>query len=138
MLRETTIIDTLAATTPIKEKSAPIRQELTVIAIKNLAVPAAGQKTYIDSSVESFGVRVSAGGAKTFIVQGRVKGAKNPTRLRIGRVNSMSLKEAAHRQLPDGDIVPQTSASRAPTEGRAPLYVLYVMLIVVWNELPHG
>jgi hypothetical protein len=51
------------------DKSAPIRLKLTDIGIK-------------DSIVEPFGVRVSAGGAKTFIVQGRIGGEKNPTRLK--------------------------------------------------------
>ena len=39
---------------------------LTDLAVKNLAAPERGQRTYLDRSIAGFGVRVSQGGTKTF------------------------------------------------------------------------
>ena len=63
---------------------------LTDLQIKRLKVPDQGQKTYFDASLRGFGVRVSQGGAKTFIV---LLG-KDRRRRTIGRYPDMSLSEA--------------------------------------------
>ncbi len=63
---------------------------LTDLQIKKLKAPEKGQKTYFDKSLRGFGVRVSQGGTKTFIVlQG-----KDRKRRTIGRYPDMSLSEA--------------------------------------------
>ncbi len=63
---------------------------LTDLQIKKLQAPEKGQKTYFDKSLRGFGVRVSQGGTKTFIVlQG-----KDRKRRTIGRYPEMSLSEA--------------------------------------------
>lgn len=41
---------------------------LTDLKIKHLKAPDTGQKTYYDSPLPDFGVRVSQGGTKTFVV----------------------------------------------------------------------
>jgi hypothetical protein len=41
---------------------------LTDLKIKRLKAPDTGQKTYYDSPLPDFGVRVSQGGTKTFVV----------------------------------------------------------------------
>lgn len=58
--------------------------------LKVLPRPEAGQTTYWDQSLSSFGVRVSQGGAKSFVV---VYGP-NRTRKTIGRYPTISLKQA--------------------------------------------
>src|SRR6056297_1336492 len=63
---------------------------LTDLQIKRLKVPEQGQKTYFDASLKGFGVRVSQGGAKTFIV---LLG-KDRRRHTIGRYPDTSLSEA--------------------------------------------
>jgi hypothetical protein len=83
--------------TTAKEKLAPIYLKLDAITVNNLAAPNIGQRTYLDKIVPSFGVRVSAGGAKTYIVQGRVRGEKHPTRLKVGRVGAIALAAARER-----------------------------------------
>lgn len=62
---------------------------LTDRTIKTLAVPTSGQVTYWDQNMAGFGVRVSQGGTKSFVV---VYGP-NRTRKTIGRYPTVSLKE---------------------------------------------
>jgi hypothetical protein len=63
---------------------------LTDIAIKALRPPEAVAKTYFDDSLAGFGVRVSQGGTKSYIlVHGRAR-----TRVAIGRADIISLKQA--------------------------------------------
>ncbi|TGR82787.1 site-specific integrase [Mesorhizobium sp. M2D.F.Ca.ET.223.01.1.1] len=62
----------------------------TDISVRALKAPDNGQKTYTDDSLPGFGVRVSQGGTKTFVV------VHGPTRERttIGRFPTISLSEA--------------------------------------------
>lgn len=63
---------------------------LTDLQIKRLLAPEKGQKTYYDPGLPGFGVRVSQGGAKTFVV---VYG-KDRHRRSLGRYPDLSLSEA--------------------------------------------
>ena len=63
---------------------------LTDLQIKRLKTPEKGQKTYYDPGLPGFGVRVSQGGAKTFVV---VYG-KDRRRRSLGRYPGLSLSEA--------------------------------------------
>ncbi|MGI1661359.1 tyrosine-type recombinase/integrase [Palleronia sp. KMU-117] len=65
---------------------------LTDLSIKNLPIPEKGQKTYWDGG---FGVRVSQGGSKTFVM---MKG-KERKLFTIGRYPAMSLKSARQEAL---------------------------------------
>lgn len=64
--------------------------QLTDITIRALKPPEAGQETYFDKTLSGFGVRVSAGGTKTFVL------VHGPTRRRttIGRYPTIGLSEA--------------------------------------------
>ena len=63
---------------------------LTDIVIRNLQPPEKGQVTYTDDSISGFGIRVSQGGVKTFVlVYGRSR-----TRMTIGRYPTISLADA--------------------------------------------
>jgi len=63
---------------------------LTDVAIRSLSKPERGQKTYTDDSLPGFGIRVSQGGTKTFVV---VAGTTRE-RISIGRYPVISLAEA--------------------------------------------
>lgn len=64
--------------------------KLTDVTIRNLAAPDKGQVSHWDVALPGFGVRVSQGGTKTFVV------IHGPTRKRhsIGRYGALSLKQA--------------------------------------------
>jgi|SRR5665213_1662655 len=63
---------------------------LTDVTIRNLKAPAKGQKTYFDDALSGFGVRVSQGGIKSFVlISGRSR-----TRTTLGRYPVISLADA--------------------------------------------
>lgn len=63
---------------------------LTDLAIRALPSPEQGQKTYFDDALRGFGVRVSQGGAKSFVVMyGEARRLKT-----VGRYPDKSLKDA--------------------------------------------
>lgn len=63
---------------------------LTDLQIQRLPTPPKGQKTHFDTAVKGFGVRVSTGGTKSFVViYGTARRRKT-----LGRYPDMSLKEA--------------------------------------------
>jgi hypothetical protein len=64
--------------------------KLTDVTIKSLRPPESGQKTYWDDAVPGFGVRVSQGGSKAFVL---VHGV-NRERVTIGRYPIISLSDA--------------------------------------------
>jgi len=64
--------------------------ELTDIGVRSLKAPDHGQTTYQDNRFPGFGVRVSQGGGKSFVL---VHGAKRQ-RTTIGRYPAITLKEA--------------------------------------------
>lgn len=63
---------------------------LTDIAIRNLPVPEQGQTIHVDTTLPGFGVRVSPGGSKTFVLTY----GKHRRRLTIGRYPVITLAQA--------------------------------------------
>lgn len=91
--------------------------------IKSISPPATGQETHYDAILPPFGLRVSAGGAKTWIVQRRVNG--RPRRFKIGRYGREGLGVAAAReeagricQLIAAGKDPEAEAEREQREAR--------------------
>src|SRR5205823_4580817 len=54
-----------------------------------------GQKRYYDDNLKGFGVRVTSGGAKTFIVEKLIKGKLR--RIKIGRYGEITAEQARNK-----------------------------------------
>lgn len=68
---------------------------LTDLQVRKLPPPAKGQRTHFDDGFPGFGVRVSQGGSKTFVVKyGRDRRLKT-----LGRYPELSLKEARSKAM---------------------------------------
>lgn len=86
---------------------------LTDLQIKKLRAPDKGQKTYFDDGLRGFGVRVSQGGSKSFVV---MFGEKRRLKT-LGRYPDISLAEArieAKRFQADVAMSEQVTAERLP------------------------
>lgn len=86
---------------------------LTDLQIKKLRAPDSGQKTYFDDGLRGFGVRVSQGGSKSFVV---MFGEKRRLKT-LGRYPDLSLAEArieAKRFQADAALSEPVVAERLP------------------------
>lgn len=88
---------------------------LTDILIKSLKVPEIGQKTHFDDVLPGFGVRVSQGGAKSFVV---MFGQKRQLKT-IGRYPELSLADA-RREAKRVQVVALTPAPLSPRHEPVP------------------
>jgi integrase len=72
------------------------KKKLTDAAISRLKPPTAGQEDYWDALTPGFGIRISHGGSRTWLVQARIlkNGAWKQTRITLGRYPTMTLAEA--------------------------------------------
>jgi len=66
--------------------------KLTKTSVEGLPKPATGQAFYWDTETRGFGVRVSAGGAKSYIVERRV--GRKTRRVTIGRTDDITVANA--------------------------------------------
>ena len=65
---------------------------LTDLTVKNLRVPDSGQVAYWDANLPGFGIRVSTGGTKSFVLM--VGDRNSRKRITLGRYPILSLAEA--------------------------------------------
>jgi hypothetical protein len=72
------------------------KMKLTDAAVSRLKPPTNGQKDHWDALTPGFGVRISHGGTRTWLVQARVlkNGDWKQTRITLGRYPAMTLAEA--------------------------------------------
>lgn len=76
-------------------KAAKRPVKLTKTVVEKLPVPATGQEIYRDSELKGFGVRITSGGAKTYIVEKRIGGKVK--RVTISRANVLVTEKARQR-----------------------------------------
>ena len=67
--------------------------KLTKTAIDALPIPASGQALFWDSEVRNFGVRITSGGVKTFVIRYRNADGRS-RRLSIGRYGTLTIEQA--------------------------------------------
>jgi integrase len=88
--------------------------KLTTTTVKTLALPpGAADRTYFDDSLPAFGLRVRAGGARTWVVQFDVAGKTR--RMSLGTVAALDLGEARKRAR---DILAARTLGRDPASER--------------------
>lgn len=66
--------------------------KLTKTSVAALPLPEAGQAFYFDDELPSFGVRVTSGGSKSYILDRRIGGKKR--RITLGRANQIAPEQA--------------------------------------------
>ena len=64
------------------------KARLTDISLRSIRAPDIGQVTYWDETLPTFGIRVSQGGSRTFVIQ------KSGRRTVVGRYPTLSLSQA--------------------------------------------
>jgi integrase len=95
-----------------RASSGPNGSHLTDAAIKQLPLPAAGQRIHWDDDVPGFGCRATAGGAKSFVFNYRTRGSGQERRVTIGRAGDWSTSAARNeakrlRRLVDSGADPR-------------------------------
>jgi integrase len=76
------------------ESAASAKQpvKLTQSVVDRLPVPATGQAIYRDKELKGFGLRVTSGGARTYVVEKRIGGRVR--RVKIGRADALKAEKA--------------------------------------------
>jgi integrase len=92
-----------------------MRKQLTEAMLEKLTPPKAGRLEIFDTIVPAMAVRVTANGAKTFVVRGRVRGHSAPIRVTVGDATGMKLKDAREAA---SDILKGFRAGVDPRETR--------------------
>ena len=92
-----------------------MRKQLTEAMLDKLRPPEAGRLEIFDAIVPAMAVRLTAAGAKTFIVRCRVKGHSDPIRLTIGDACAMKLSDARQEA---SDVLKACRAGIDPREAR--------------------
>lgn len=91
---------------------------LTDVSVRSLKPPEKGQKSYWDDTVSGFGVRISQGGTKSFVIMH----GKDRSLTTIGRYPILSLSEArgeAKRLLAEMTLGQRRPKSISPTDAKA-------------------
>ncbi len=71
-----------------------MRKRLTDLVVQKEAPPATGRLEIFDDVVPSMALRITANGARSFVVRCRVKGEANPIRVTLGDASAMKLADA--------------------------------------------
>jgi hypothetical protein len=115
-----------------KATTKPKPRRFTDAYLDKLKPPAAGQAAYFDASFPAFGLRISHGGSRTFILVKRVgKGRdKAPRLFTLGRYPAMPLTDARAKAMAwaalaeaGKDPVKVDEARRKEQERLGPIYI---------------
>lgn len=71
--------------------------KLTKTNIDRVRKPGTGTVIYVDTATKGFGLRVTASGAASFIVQGMIAGQKKEARITIGSYGAWTVEDARRR-----------------------------------------
>jgi integrase len=125
---------------PKKTKPAPAedegtrRQRLTDISVRKIAPPAKGRVNIWDEIVPALALRITANGARSYVVQTRIKGRAAPIRMTLGAVDSLKLAEAREMAR---DILLKCKAGEDPRQKAqedAPESAATITLWSAWTQ----
>ena len=71
-----------------------MKTKLTELGVARLKPPQSGRLDVWDSTLPAFGLRITATGARSYVVALRRPGAKNPSRIKVGDPSRMALADA--------------------------------------------
>jgi integrase len=71
-----------------------MRAKLTELSVGRLKPPQSGRREIWDSTLPAFGLRITAAGARSYVVALRKPGAKHPSRIKVGEPGTMALADA--------------------------------------------
>jgi integrase len=91
------------------ERVAKQAIRLTKSLVEKLPVPETGQEIYRDTKLKGFGIRVTSGGTKTYVVEKRI--GRKVRRVTLGRSNVLSAEEARKRAQ---EFLGKVAAGRDP------------------------
>ena len=74
-----------------------MRKKLTEMAVARIKPPQSGRLEVWDAHLPAFGLRITAAGARSYVVALRKPGAKHPSRLKVGEPGRMALADARNR-----------------------------------------
>ena len=74
-----------------------MRKKLTELAVARIKPPQSGRLEVWDSHLPAFGLRITAAGARSYVVALRKPGARHPSRIKVGEPGSMALADARNR-----------------------------------------
>ena len=96
------------------------KQKLTKTGVDKIALPDSGTAVFWDSELTGFGLRVSAGGTKTYFYQGRINGrAKKVTIGRHGPITAEAARKEAKRMQASMELGKDPKPPKAKPEKRA-------------------
>ena len=96
-----------------------VKAKLTELGVARMKPPISGRLEVWDSTLPAFGVRVTATGARSYVVAIRKPGAKHPARIKLGEPGRMALADArtAARRLIQTGAAPEPVAPEPETFG---------------------
>ncbi len=74
-----------------------MRTKLTELSVARIKPPKSGRLEVWNSTLPAFGLRITANGARSFVVAIRKPGAKHPSRIKVGEPGSLALADARAR-----------------------------------------
>ena len=108
------------------------RQKLTKRVVDRLVPPRSGQAFIRDTELKGFGLRITAGGAKTFIVEKRIRGKVR--RLKVGRYGELTVEAARKRAQ---GLLGEIATGNDPVAEKKVAQALSVTLSEVFQEYLH-
>ncbi len=95
-----------------------MRNKLTELSVSRIRPPKSGRLEVWDSTLPAFGLRITAAGARSYVVALRKPGAKHPSRIKVGEPGQMTLADArtaARTLMVDPDALKERQQAKGDT-----------------------